>query len=62
MRKVHILAQRAPACPDCGAVLCDCANDHLPVEDTLPTWLDALGTAFTFVLLAGCCAVAFWSV
>ena len=62
MRKLHIAAQRAPACPDCGAVICDCAHDHLPVADTIPSRLDGLLTALTCAFLVGCAFAALWSV
>lgn len=60
MRKLRIHAQ--PACPDCGAVVCDCANDHLPVPNALPAWLDGTLTVATFLAIAGCAALALWSV
>lgn len=61
MRKLTI-APRPAACPDCGAVPCDCANDHLPVTDSTPAWLDGVGAFFTFAFLSACAVVALWSV
>ncbi len=61
MRKLRI-TPRLAACPDCGAVVCDCANDHLPVTDSTPSWLDGLYTALTCGFLACCAVAALWSV